>query len=183
MSWPSETVPTAVFDTSPLVFLDTLGYADLLPKLFRVVVTSQVAVELRRKRSAPGSGLPDRPWVDVQTPEAGTLERVVRELGAGAGENASIALAGERGATVVLDDLKARRYARSEGLRVVGTLGLLVLIHRSGKAARAPEEEFAVLGAHGMWLSERIKAPVLQELAATPGEEGLEKLQGAAGGC
>lgn len=51
-----------------------------------------------------------------------------------AGETASIALALKLGATVVLDDRKARRYASARGLEVVETLGLLMLVHRSGRA-------------------------------------------------
>lgn len=165
MSWPSpETTPTAVFDTSPLVFLDALTYADLLPGLFEVVIPPQVNAELRKKEGGVGSHIPDRSWVSVRSPKADVLGRTARELGAGAGENAAIALAQELGATVVLDDLKARRYARSKGIRVVGTLGILVLIHRLGRAKRMPEAEFALLEAHGMWLSTQVKAGALQAL-------------------
>ena len=165
MSLPSpETIPTAVFDTSPLVFLDALDYIDVLAKLFGVVVTAQVVKELCNKQDAPGSRVLERSWLSVQTPKVETLEQVRQELGAGAGENASTALGVELNATVVLDDLKARRYARARGLEVVGTLGILILIHRTGRARRVPEAEFALLEAHAMWLSERIKASVLQEL-------------------
>lgn len=108
MSWPSpETIPTAVFDTSPLVFFDTLDYIELLPQLFNVVIPPQVSAELRNKEEMPGSDVPHQPWLRMQAPTAQTLERVERELGAGAGENASIALGEELGATVVLDDQKA----------------------------------------------------------------------------
>ena len=165
MSLPSpETIPTAVFDASPLVFLDTLDYIDPLADLFGVVVTAQVVKELCNKQDAPGSRVPERSWLSVRSPSVETLEQVTRELGAGAGENASIALGVELNATVVLDDLKARRYARARGLEVVGTLGILVLIHRSGRASRIPQAEFSLLEAHSMWLSERLKGSVLREL-------------------
>lgn len=165
MSLPSPArIPTAVFDASPLVFLDVLGYADLLPEFFRVVVAAEVAAELRRKPDAPGGGVPGRPWLEMRVPGAGTVAEVARGLGAGAGETASVALALELSATVVLDDLKARRYARTRGLEVVGTPLLLVLIHRLGRAGRTPEREFVLLEAHGMWLSPRIRAGVLGSL-------------------
>lgn len=165
MSWPSpETIPSAVFDTSPLVFLDTLDYLDVIADLFGVVVTTQVVTELSYKPDAPGSRVLERSWLSVQNPKAETLEQVRRELGAGAGESASIALGIELNAAVVLDDLKARRYARERDLEVVGTLGILVLIHRTGWASRVPQAEFSLLEAHGMWLSERIKGSVLREL-------------------
>lgn len=167
MTSPSpETIPTAVFDASPLVFLTVLDYTDLLPDLFGVIVASQVAAELRRKPGAPGSGVLAQPWLSVQAPEAAMFERVGRELGAGAGETASIALALKLSATVVLDDQKARRYAREKDVAVVGTLGILVLIHRTGRAKRAPEAEFALLEARGMWLSERLRESVMRELNA-----------------
>jgi len=167
VSWPSPgTIPTAVFDTSPLVFLDTLDYLDVLADLFGVVVTTQVVTELSYKPDAPGSKVLERSWLSVQNPKVETLEQVRQELGAGAGEGASIALGVELNATVVLDDLKARRYARARGLEVVGTLGILVLIHRTGRARRVPEAEFTLLEAHGMWLSERLKGGLLRELGS-----------------
>ena len=106
----------------------------MLTGLFGVVVTAQVITELRKKLGAPGSSVPERSWISVQTPKVETLEQVRQELGAGAGESASIAL------------------------------GILVLIHRTGRASRVPEAEFALLEAHGMWLSERLKGGVFHEL-------------------
>jgi uncharacterized protein len=41
------------------------------------------------------------------------------------GEREAIALAGERGAQLLVDDLRARRIASSLGIEVVGTLRIL----------------------------------------------------------
>lgn len=104
--------------------------------------------------------------IPSQIPEPRLLERVSVELGADSGENATIALGLELEATIVLDDLKARRYASGQGLSVVGTLGILILIHQLRMANRVPEAELALLEPHGMWLSESLRRRVLQGLKA-----------------
>lgn len=51
----------------------------------------------------------------------------------GAGEQEAIALAMELGAAwIVVDDLVARREAARAGLRVIGTVGLVLAAKRSG---------------------------------------------------
>lgn len=165
MSSPSPDVSaprvTAVFDTSPLVFLDVLDYIDTLPKLFEVIVPPAVSAELAVKPKQPGAKTLSREWLSVRSPSEATLMRVERELGAGAGENAAVALALDMAATVVTDDLKARRFARHLGLSIVGMLGIVMTLHRQGLASRALAEELALLERHGMWLSERLKSSLL----------------------
>ena len=50
----------------------------------------------------------------------------IRDLNLGRGEAESIALASERGLTLVLDDLKARKIAETLDLRITGTIGVLL---------------------------------------------------------
>ena len=50
----------------------------------------------------------------------------MRDLNLGRGEAESIALASERGLTLVLDDLKARKIAETLDLRITGTIGVLL---------------------------------------------------------
>jgi predicted nucleic acid-binding protein len=83
----------AVFDASPLIFLDLLGYTSLLPGLYRVLVSPQVAAELTARPGAPGSSIPRRDWVELRHPSDETLLRVRNDLLADPGEEEVIALA------------------------------------------------------------------------------------------
>jgi predicted nucleic acid-binding protein len=165
MSSPSPAASpktTAVFDASPIVFLDVLGYADALPRLFRVIVPAAVKAEIAARPKEPGAQVPLRKWALVRAPSQESLARVEREMNAGAGENAAVALALDLKATLVTDDLKARRYARRVGLPVVDMLGIVLILHDQSLVMRSLEEEFDLLERQGMWVSEQLKAGILK---------------------
>ena len=74
----------------------------------------------------------------------------------GTGESAVIATALHfDGARPVLDDLAGRKCARAFGLRVIGTVGLVVAAHRRGKIADA-RQTLLDLRVAGMWLSDSV---------------------------
>jgi predicted nucleic acid-binding protein len=81
----------------------------------------------------------------------------------GVGESVIAWAVANAGAIAVLDDLAARRCARAHGLRVKGTLGLVIDAKRAGAipSARAVIDE---LRAAGMYLSDRVLAPALAEI-------------------
>ncbi len=109
-----------VTNTSPIIFLHKLNSLHLLEKLFEsVLVSGGVVREL-------GDELPD--FMQIVTLSArgeafvsGALERLHR------GELEALFLAQEtRADFVALDDLLAREKAKELGLRVIGTLGILL---------------------------------------------------------
>jgi predicted nucleic acid-binding protein len=157
----------AVFDASPLIFLDLLGYTRLLPSLYRVLIPPQVAAELTARPGAPGSGIPRREWVELRRPSDDTLLRIRNHLVVDPGEEEVIALAldltqaGGAPILVVLDDLKARNYVQSIGWPLVGTLGILWRINRLGRADRALEDDLARLEHGGMRLTPELKRELL----------------------
>ena len=82
------------------------------------------------------------------------------------GESAAIALAMELGdALVILDDKKARRIGRQMGLRVVGTLGVLLRAKQSG-AVPAVGPVLAALQQRGF----RLTPALYQEALRLAGE-------------
>jgi uncharacterized protein len=155
----------AVFDTSPLILLDYLGYVSYLPRFFRVFIPPRVAAELTVHPGDYGAVVPSLPWVTQQAPNPATLQRVQDELAADPGEEAAIALALDLSSLVVVDELKARKYADHLGLTITGTLGIILLIQRSGLAERSLEEELDLLEARCMWMSSALKRRVLERIA------------------
>jgi predicted nucleic acid-binding protein len=74
----------------------------------------------------------------------------------GPGESAVIATCLHLGgARPVLDDLAGRKCARSFGLSVVGTVGLVIAAHRLG-SLDDPQKMLLELRASGMWISDAI---------------------------
>ena len=123
-------MPT-VSNASPLIALSAIGRLELLPALFgSVEIPSAVAAEI-----APSVVvLPE--WLHVRL-LALTQPALVESSGLGDGEREALALSLELHAErVILDDLPARRLAQALGLRVVGTLGVLLAAKRLGLLER-----------------------------------------------
>lgn len=114
-----------VSDTTPLNYLVLIGHIDVLPRLFgNLLVPPAVIHEMRHPKapsavSAWAGNLPS--WIEVKAPLTDL------HLGIGAGEDEAISLAVELGATLLMDDVRARIAARSRGLLTIGTLAILDL--------------------------------------------------------
>lgn len=127
-------MPEVISNTSPMQYLHQLGLLHLLPALVsQVIVPPAVVVELAAGR-AMGINLPDPAslqWVVVRQPiSAPALPLAV---GLGPGEREVLALALESSdAIVVLDDQLARQIAGTLGLRLTGTLGILLDAKKRG---------------------------------------------------
>jgi predicted nucleic acid-binding protein len=126
-----------ICNTSPLQYLHQVGLLAILPALVgSVLIPPAVDVELAVGRSL-GLDLPDPAqlaWMAIRTPTG--APSVALPPGLDAGEAAVLALALEfSDSVVILDDALARRAARSIGLRLTGTLGLLIDAKRAGLIA------------------------------------------------
>ena len=134
-------MPETISNTSPLQYLYQCNLLELLPGLYgRVVVPEAVAAEIREGRVL-GVSLPaieELPWASIKAPKDPALLPLVADLGQG--EREALALGKESpGSLVILDDGLARRYAAHLGLRLIGTLGVLIRAKRQGLiAAVAP---------------------------------------------
>jgi predicted nucleic acid-binding protein len=143
-----------VADTSPFVGLINLGRVDLLATLFgRVIIPSEVLDELRSpKRPAAVQAFAATPpeWLEVRAPV--TVEPIA-ELHAG--ERASISLARECGAgLLIIDETKGREAARGRGILVTGTIGILEAAADRGIVQL--EDEFDRLKVVGFWVSPKL---------------------------
>ncbi len=127
-----------VCDTSVLLYLGRIAQANLLPALFAAIyVPEEVALELDMGRLLRSDTLDVRvlPWVRVITIPVEVIEALPPSR-LGNGERAVIAFARMQPATLAgLDDRQARELAESLGLRVMGTLGILLRAYRAGLIA------------------------------------------------
>ncbi len=109
---------TIISDTSCLILLEKIGELEILHALFgEVLITSKVAEEF-------GMDLPE--WIKIRDASNQTIIEIL-ESSVDQGEASSIALAFEYlDSLLILDDLKARKLAYSLGLKITGTIGVLI---------------------------------------------------------
>jgi uncharacterized protein len=119
-------MPPVVCNSSPLIALEQIGHLLLLESLFGEVWVPEAVVQ----EVIPSVSLPPfvKPCV-LHHPQAARLLQV--NLGPGESEAIALALQ-EQARLIILDDRPARRAAQGLGLRVVGTLGILLAAKQHG---------------------------------------------------
>ena len=150
---------SVVINTGPLVALargEILSLGGALPYVF--VCPTEVRVELD-EGVAQGHPAVDAPWLHVV--QLSVPLHPVATATLDVGEAAVLQLALERGiSTVCLDDWKGRRAAVAAGLRVTGSLGLLVRAKTLGLLpALAPV--IATIVRRGVWYDPALVRQVL----------------------
>ena len=114
-------MPEAVSNTSPFQYLFQLGLIDLLPRFYGKVIVPQAVVDELSEGRRNGIVLPEiagLPWVEIRSVGAANAMPLAAELGAG-----------EREALILAAGI---RYAALHGLRVTGTLGVILRAKREG---------------------------------------------------
>jgi predicted nucleic acid-binding protein len=145
---------TLVFNASPLIVLAKSGLLDGFLRLAdHILIPRAVAEEVSRAKD-PGD--PARCWIARQSSlihPANSISPFLMAWDLGAGESAVISLAAANSdAIAVLDDLAARRCAQAVGLKIVGTLGLVLMAKRAGVIPSASKALNAIIAA-GLFIS------------------------------
>lgn len=113
-----------ICDTSCLILFDKIGKLEILRKCYNnIYVTPEIAAEF-------GKILPV--WIEIKAAKNQDLQQTLTKI-LGQGESSAIALTFDLPDTlVVLDDLKARKVAKSLNLKITGSLGILVKAKQHG---------------------------------------------------
>lgn len=159
-----------VSDTSPITNLHAIGGLWILRDLYEVIIippTVHQELIIGAERGNHPTLETERDWLKVH-PVAVTPSIQFDLSTLDAGEIEAIALAEELGASLLLmDDRAGRRLAESQGLHVMGTLGVLVAAKRAGiLSAIRPTLDRPIQGA-GFWVS----TPLYQQALASVGED------------
>jgi hypothetical protein len=151
-------------NTSPLLYLHQTGRLDLLKRLYGTVYLAPAVLSELRAGAKLGVSVPeprDIDWLSLLAVRDASLMPLITDLGPG--ETETIALALEHpGSLVILDDLLGRRVALGAGLRVTGTLGLLLKAKRLGMLP-SMAEAIGELRAAGMWIGDALATNILAE--------------------
>jgi predicted nucleic acid-binding protein len=127
-------LPDFICNTSPLQYLHQLGRIEILPALTGgVIIPVSVVGELDAGRAA-GWEVPNPrhlPWITIRQPAS--VRALPLAAGLGRGEAGVMALALEANdPVIILDDGVGRRAAGLLGIRLTGTLGILLDAKKKG---------------------------------------------------
>jgi predicted nucleic acid-binding protein len=136
---------------------------ELLPKLTGLLVVPAAVVRevtVRKEEAELMAFLETAKQLQIQ-PD-GELRPEVLAWDLGSGESQAISLAARLGAArVVLDDLEARRCANSLNIRVIGSLGVVVMAKQKGLIAEA-KPVIERLRRVGLYLDDGLVAKALE---------------------
>jgi predicted nucleic acid-binding protein len=154
-----------VTNTSPLILLAKIERLDLLGQLYEtVLVPSSVYDEIRirsGRETEKAQTLIQSNVFHLRRATADMVNSLPVDLGRGERETIALAIETDAG-LVVIDDQEGRRIARNRGLRVTGTIGILVEARERGLIASIRKELDHLVEA-GLWLSEAFYHRILNE--------------------
>jgi predicted nucleic acid-binding protein len=147
---------TLIFNASPLIILAKSGLLDCFINLSNDAwIPQAVADEVSRVKNPDD---PARCWLAGNSAIVHPLTPISRFVTAwdlGDGESAVISLAAAKPESIaVLDDLAARRCAQAMDLRMIGTIGLILMAKQAGLIESATHALEAVTAA-GLFISSR----------------------------
>ena len=140
-----------VADSSVLIALSTLGELELLKDLFGEVFIPKAVwrevVEEGMGQIGAEEVRAARKWLKVKETKQESLKMVLNTF-LDEGEAEAIALALEFDVLVLLDEKDARKFAELTGIKVLGTVGILILAKRQNivKSLRKKLEELEMAG-------------------------------------
>ncbi|NES71291.1 MAG: DUF3368 domain-containing protein [Okeania sp. SIO2D1] len=139
-----------IADSTCLIGLERIGKIDLLPQMFSQVI---IPPEVKKEFGIYFS------WLIVKSTQnigmVNSLKLVVDD-----GEAEAITLAYELGYRLIVDDKQARNTAKRLGIKIIGTVGVLV----NAKQLGLLDQLFPILEAletNGFYLSQSLKTEAL----------------------
>lgn len=135
-----RTKPSRVLisDASPLIYLTKTGHLALVGAVYEDVTTTEVVLSELRAVPTEAEYVRSRDWIAVVSEDRydDQLERVGKfDLDPGERSAIALALTQPAASTLLIDELAGRATARTLGLAVVGSLGLLGKAKETGAIA------------------------------------------------
>lgn len=147
-----------VVNASPLIVLFKSGLADLLPALFTEIIVPQSVwdeVIVGGEADSAARALPAAAWARKVAVASRNATVDAWNLGAGESEVSNLALT-LTNCRAVIDDRAARACARTLGVPILGTGGVIVLAKRRGLVPSVAEA-LQKLRDSGLWLAADIE--------------------------
>ena len=151
-----------VSNASPLIVLLKINKLLILKELFeKVVIPNAVYKEITAKEHDK-LVFDKLKWVETRrvrkTEMINLLEKLIDK-----GEAEAVVLAKELNATLLIDDAKARKYAKLLNIEVIGTLGLLKIAKKNGLVQSVKKVIDDIL-TEGYYIEDRLVRKILKEI-------------------
>ncbi len=154
-----------VSNSSPLIHLSKISRLNLLKDFFSEVIVPEAVYKecvVEGGDRDDARKIAKAKWIKVLKIRDEKLKRAfMMELDEGEAEAIVLALE-ESADLILLDDYEARRVARSFGLSVTGTVGILIRAKREGKV-ESLKDEIEKLMKTGFWLNRELYERILEE--------------------
>lgn len=158
----------AVSDTSALSALALIGRLDLLEEQFDGVLCPwAVWNELMNLQDTAAKerleAAVEKGWILIESSDdLATIGLLARTLDPGEAEAIGLAKASGEGHLLIIDEMAGRSMARSLGIRVVGTLGILLRAKRDGTIQSVGTEMERLESEAGFFMSRSIQEQILK---------------------
>lgn len=127
-------MPRVIVNSTPLLSLGNIGKLDILHLMYnKIVIPEAVKKEVLEKRDLASQSILVSDWIDVETiSNPADYEMYRSRLHAGEVEVMILAQQNPRADLVILDDMAARKTAEYLGLKLTGTIGVLIKAKQIG---------------------------------------------------
>ena len=151
-----------VSDASPLIVLLKTNNLFILKDLFeKITIPTAVYKEITAKEQE--KIIFDKiEWIETRNIK-NTQENVLLEKLIDKGEAEAIVLAKELKSTLLLDDAKARKYAKLLNVEVIGTLGLLKIAKNRG-VIPSVKKIISDMLAEGYYIEDKLITQILEDV-------------------
>jgi len=140
-----------IVDTSCLIALENLGIVYILCDLYQEVIITQGVLDEFGKIKLK--------CVKVRKVKEPILKLFEQRLNLGKGEAEVITFAFRNKYTAIIDDLTARNVAKELGIKVTGTIGILLKAERAG-LVKSAYEKATELKKKGFYLPDALLAKI-----------------------
>jgi predicted nucleic acid-binding protein len=158
-------LPKVVCNSSPLIHLTRIGELEILREIFKEVlipeaVYREVVIEGRDREDV--GKIKTATWIHIAGIKNIELKKALN-TSLDEGESEAIVLALQKKADIILlDDYDAREFARIYGLKITGTIGVLMKAKCMGRISSL-SEILENLKETGFWINEDLRSQVLRD--------------------
>jgi hypothetical protein len=151
-----------VSNASPLIVLLKTSKLSILKELFQKILVPVAVREEITAKDYEKSIFDKMEWIETRNIRNTETAILLEEL-IGKGEAEAIVLAKELRTTLLMDDAKARKYAKLLNVEVIGTLGLLKLAKNHGLISSV-RETINDMVAEGYYIEDRLIKKILKDV-------------------